>query len=49
MGQFSISFTVGKASDPNCADFAHNNREFYAPNIDPVRTLENIIFTCEPI
>ena len=49
MGQFSISFTVGKASDPNCADFAHNNREFYAPNIDPVRTPENIIFTCEPI
>ena len=38
MGQFSISFTVGKASDPNCADFAHNNREFYAPNIDPTRT-----------
>ena len=49
MGQFSISFTVGKASDPNCADFAHNNREFYAANIDPVRTPENIIFTCEPI
>ena len=49
MGQFSISFTVGKASDPNCADFAHNNREFYAENIDPVRTPENIIFACEPI
>lgn len=49
MGQFSISFTVGKASDPNCADFAHNNREFYAANIDPVRTPENIIFTFEPI
>lgn len=49
MGQFSISFTVGKASDPNCADFAHNNREFLAPNIDPTRTPENIIFTCEPI
>lgn len=49
MGQFSISFTVGKASDPNCADFAHNNREFYAANIDPLRTPENIIFACEPI
>ncbi len=49
MGQFSISFTVGKASSPNCADFAHNNREFYAPNIDPTRTAESIIFTREPI
>ena len=49
MGQFSISFTVGKASDPNCADFAHNNREFLASNIDPNRTAESIIFTAEPI
>lgn len=49
MTQFSISFTVGKASDPNSANISHNNREFFAKNIDPTRSPDNIVFACEPI
>lgn len=44
MEQFSISLTLGKASDPHGANLAHNNRSFAAANIDPARTPENIVF-----
>ena len=40
MEQFSISLTLGKASDPHGANLAHNNRDFSAANISP----DNIIF-----
>lgn len=49
MKQLSISFTLGKASDPHGANLAHNNREFSAANIAPERTSENIVFACERI
>lgn len=38
-----ISFGQGKGS------LTHNNRDFIAENVDPLRTPDNIIFVCQPI
>lgn len=48
MEQFSISLTLGKASEPHGANLAHNNRDFSASNISPERTPDNIIFEAMP-
>lgn len=43
MKEKRISFGQGKGS------IAHNNREFMAANVDPLRTPDNITFVCQPI
>lgn len=43
MKQKRISFGQGKGS------LTHNNREFMADNVDPLRTPDNITFVCQPI
>ena len=43
MKQKRISFGQGKGS------LTHNNREFVADNVDPLRTPNNITFVCQPI
>ena len=43
MKEKRISFGQGKGS------IAHNNREFVADNVDPLRTPQNITFVCQPI
>ena len=45
----SISFTLGKASQPNKVNLKHNNRDFIAKNIDIKKTHENITFVSENI
>ncbi|MDE6004800.1 MAG: plasmid recombination protein, partial [Oscillospiraceae bacterium] len=44
MSQLSISFTLGKASAQHGANIAHNNREFFAKNVDQRKTHENITY-----
>ena len=43
MKQKRISFGQGKGS------LTHNNREFVADNVDPLRTPQNITFVRQPI
>ena len=43
MKEKRISFGQGHGS------LAHNNREFMAANVDPLRTPNNITFVCQPI
>jgi len=43
MKEKRISFGQGKGS------LTHNNREFMAANVDPLRTPDNITFVCQPI
>ena len=43
MKEKRISFGQGKGS------LAHDNREFFADNVDPLRTPDNITFVCQPI
>lgn len=43
MKEKRISFGQGKGS------LTHNNREFMADNVDPLRTPQNITFVCQPI
>ena len=43
MKQKRISFGQGKGS------LTHNNREFVADNVDPLRTSQNITFVRQPI
>ena len=43
MKEKRISFGQGHGS------LAHNNREFTAANVDPLRTPDNITFVCQPI
>ena len=43
MKQKRISFGQGKGS------LTHNNREFMADNVDPLRTPQNITFVRQPI
>ena len=49
MDTFSISFILGKASDPHGADLAHNDRQFIAPNVDLQRTYQNVTYVKEDI
>ena len=49
MVAYSISFTLGKASNPHGANLRHNNRQFYAPNIDPARTEQNVTYVCQDV
>lgn len=49
MDAYSISFTLGKASNPHGANLRHNNRKFYAPNIDPSRTEQNMTYVRQDV
>ena len=49
MEQFSISFTLGKASKPHGANPDHNNRKFFAPNVDYKRTRQNITYARQDV
>ena len=49
MDSYSISFTLGKASNPHGANLRHNNRKFYAPNIDPSRTEQNVTYVRQDV
>ena len=44
MEQFSVSFTLGKASAIHGANLNHNNRKFTASNVDETRISQNLIF-----
>ncbi len=44
MDRYSISFTLGKASDPHGANLAHNNRNFTAANVHESRSNQNITY-----
>ena len=44
MEQFSVSFTLGKASAMHGVNLNHNNRKFTAANVDETRISENLIF-----
>ena len=44
MERFSISVTLGKASDPHGANLAHNNRDFIAKNIRRDQMQNNYTF-----
>lgn len=44
MERYSISFTLGKASDPHGANIAHNNRKFTAANVCDRLTSKNIVY-----
>ena len=49
MDAYSISFTLGKASNPHGANLRHNNRPFLAPNIDPSRTEQNVTYVRQDV
>ena len=49
MDAYSISFTLGKASNPHGANLRHNNRKFLAPNIDPSRTEQNVTYVRQDV
>ena len=49
MSQLSISFTLGKASAQHGANIAHNNREFFAKNVDKRKTHENITYVKQAV
>ena len=49
MEQFSVSFTLGKASALHGANLAHNNRTFTAANVDETRITENVTFRKQDI
>ncbi len=49
MNAYSISFTLGKASNPHGANLNHNNRKFLAPNIDPSRTEQNVTYVQQDV
>ena len=44
MERFSISVTLGKASDPHGANLEHNNRNFIAQNVHRDQIPQNILF-----
>ncbi len=44
MDRYSISYTLGKASDPHGANLAHNNRKFTAANVQESRSSQNITY-----
>lgn len=49
MEQFSVSFTLGKASKSHGANPDHNNRKFFAPNVDYKRTRQNITYARQDV
>lgn len=49
MNQLSISFTLGKASAQHGANIAHNNREFFAKNVNQRKTHENITYVKQAV
>ena len=49
MEQFSVSFTLGKASAMHGANVRHNNRDFTAANVDDQRTAENITYVKQDV
>lgn len=49
MDAYSVSFTLGKASNPHGANLLHNNRKFLAANIDPARTEQNVAYVQQDV
>lgn len=49
MDAYSVSFTLGKASNPHGANLRHNNRKFLAANIDPSRTEQNVTYAQQDV
>ncbi len=49
MDSFSISFTLGKGSSPHGGNIRHNNREYFANNVDTINTSLNIEFKKQDI
>ena len=49
MSDFSISFTLGKASAVHGGNIHHNNRDFTAPNVDPDKEKDNIYYKTQNI
>jgi len=49
MGALSVSFTLGKASNPKGANVEHNNREFVAKNVDVNRISDNITYVKQDV
>ena len=49
MGALSTSFTLGKASAAHGGNVEHNNREFYADNINVNKIVENMTYVKQDI
>lgn len=46
---YSISFTLGKASSEHGGNIRHNNRDYFADNINKENTQNNVSYKCEDI
>ena len=49
MESYSISFTLGKASSDHGGNIEHNNRDYYAKNVDREREIDNIQYKSQDI
>lgn len=49
MESYSISFTLGKASSDHGGNIEHNNRDYYAKNVDCEREIDNIQYKSQDI
>lgn len=49
MESYSISFTLGKASSDHGGNIEHNNRDYYAKNVDSEREIDNIQYKSQDI
>ena len=49
MDRYSISFTLGKATEQHGANIEHNNRRFTAANVDERLSINNIIYTSQGV
>ncbi len=49
MDSYSISFTLGKGSTPHGGNIRHNNREYYADNVQRTNSISNIEYKRQDI
>ena len=49
MDSYSISFTLGKGSTPHGGNIRHNNREYFADNVQKTNSLSNIEYKRQDI
>lgn len=49
MDSFSISFTLGKGSAPHGGNIRHNNRDYYADNVQKNNTALNVEYKRQDI
>ena len=49
MNSFSISFTLGKGSSPHGGNIRHNNRDYYADNVQKNNTALNVEYKRQDI